>query len=463
MKGKRVTVLGMGKSGMALVRELKALGAVPFISDTRPEEQLRSQIAALEGTEYESGKHSTRVLQADILVLSPGISVHHPIVQQALKEGVEVTGEVEIARRISLAPWVAVTGTNGKSTTVTLIHQMLEPRSILAGNIGNPLVAEVGPLTEDRLVVAEISSFQLETTHEFAPHVAVLTNVTPDHLDRHPTFEEYRNAKARLFAYQKPTDWAVFPADDPPSRWILEQLRAGTLPAWHAGFPAPGSPARPQILEFSANHPVERGAYFEDGHVWLKLNEARKLFAWDFAGLPGPHNLLNGLAAVCAAGALGVAPERMQAAFEAHQPLHHRMELVAEIAGVRWIDDSKATNSSSVEMALETFDGPLVLIAGGKEKGTDFTELGRAIARRARHLVLIGEAAPRLEEAAVAAGMASIHHAGSDFARAIETAAGLAEPGGVVLLSPACASFDMFKNAEDRGDQFRSLVRGRVS
>lgn len=461
MKGKRVTVLGMGKSGLALVRELTRLGAVPFLSDTRPADQLPlAQVTC----EYEAGGHSARALEAEMLVISPGISVHNPIVQEALRLGIEVTGEVEIARRLSQAPFVAVTGTNGKSTTVTLIHHMLEPRSILAGNIGNPLVAEVGELGPDRLVVAEISSFQLETTHEFAPHVAVLTNITPDHLDRHPTLEEYRAAKARLFAYQKPSDWAVFPADDEPSQWVLQQLRAGTLPAWHTGFPAPSTPAQPNILEFSATHPVARGAWLEDGHIVLKLSDRPdRLFRWDFPGLPGPHNLLNGLAAICAAGALGVKTERMVQALSRHEPLHHRMELVAEQDGVRWIDDSKATNSSSVEMALETFDGPIVLIAGGKEKGTDFTDLGKAIARRVRHLVLIGEAAPRLAQAAAQAGLTQIHHAGHDFPEAIETARRLAEPGGVVLLSPACASFDMFKNAEDRGDQFRALVRGRDS
>ncbi|MCE7872139.1 UDP-N-acetylmuramoyl-L-alanine--D-glutamate ligase [bacterium CPR1] len=464
MKGKRVAVLGMGKSGIALVRELKARGALPFISDQRSSEQLQQALEQLHDVPHETGAHTDRVLEQDMLVISPGISVHAPIVKQALARGLEVAGEVELAYRFSRAPFVAVTGTNGKSTTVTLIHHMLEPRSILAGNIGNPLVAEVGELGEDRLVVAEISSFQLETTHRFRPHVAVLTNITPDHLDRHPTLEEYQAAKARLFAYQTPQDFAVFPADDAPSQWVLERLREGRLPAWLPGFPPPDGPARPQVLEFSATHPVERGAWLQDGQIVLKLHDQpRALFPWSFPGLPGPHNLLNALAAVCAAGALGVEPDQMRRALEGHHPLHHRMEVVAEVGGVRFVDDSKATNASSVEAALETFEGPIVLIAGGKEKGTDFTELGQAIARRVRHLVLIGEAAPRLAQAAEQAGHKQIHHAGHDFPRAVETARRLAEPGGVVLLSPACASFDMFKNAEDRGDQFRALVRGRVS
>ncbi|MEW6278591.1 MAG: UDP-N-acetylmuramoyl-L-alanine--D-glutamate ligase [Candidatus Eremiobacterota bacterium] len=462
LSDRSVAIMGAGKSGLALMRELTARGARVFLSDQRTAGELGE--LPLEGVELELGGHTDRIYRGrDLVVISPGISVHHPILVEARQHGVPVAGEVEMAYRFCRAPFVAVTGTNGKSTTATLIHRMLEPRSILAGNIGSPLVAEVTPLGPDRLVVAEISSFQLETTHRFRPQVAVLTNITADHLDRHPTFQEYVAAKARLFSFQTPEDLALFSSDDPESRRLGQQLRQGRLPAWLADFPAPESPPRPRVLEFSTRGPVARGAWLEHGLVRFRMGgEAERLFPWGFPGLPGPHNLSNALAAVAVARALDVPAERIKSVLASHQTLHHRLELVGEVGGVRFVDDSKATNPSSVEAALDTFEGPIVLIAGGKDKGTDFTSLGVKVRQRARHLVLIGEAAERLEAAARKAGMESVYPCGFDFERAVDTAAGLAEPGGVVLLSPACASFDMFKNAEDRGEQFRALVERRM-
>lgn len=458
--GKRIAVLGIAKSGVALARELSRRGARVLLSDSRSEADLADALAQVRGlpVEVETGGHTDRVVDGDLLIVSPGVSVHQPLVRKALGRGVAVMGEVEIAFRLSPAPFVAVTGTNGKSTTATLIHRMLGERSILAGNIGNPLVAEVAEAPPDGYVVAEISSFQLETVHEFRPRVAVLTNVTPDHLDRHPSLEEYFAAKARLFAMQGPEDAAILSADDPEAARMARLLEEGALPAWLPEFPAPPQPARPQILRFSARGPVERGAWYADGHVWYREGgEAERLLPWSFAGLPGPHNLANGLAAVAAARWLGTGVEEIRAALEGHHPLHHRLEEVGHPGGVRFIDDSKATNPGSVEAALDSFSEPIHLIAGGKDKGTDFQELGVAIARRARTLLLIGEAAPRLEAEARAAGMESIHRCSS-----LQEAVGLAwknaQPGDVVLLSPACASFDMFRNAEDRGRQFAEAV-----
>jgi UDP-N-acetylmuramoylalanine--D-glutamate ligase len=431
-----------------------------LVSDTRPVADLQSALADLADlpVEIESGGHTDRALQADLLVVSPGVSVHHPMVRRALALGMPVMGEVEIAWRLSPVPFVAVTGTNGKSTTATLIHQMLGPRSILAGNIGNPLVAEVAGAPSGGFVVAEVSSFQLETVHAFRPRVAVLTNITPDHLDRHPDLDEYFAAKARLFALQGPEDAAVLSADDPEADRMARLLEQGALPAWLPGFPAPSRPACPCLLRFSVRGPVARGAWFEDGFVWYRGDgQAERLFAWGFPGLPGPHNLANSLAAVTSARWLGVGAEDIQRALSSHHPLHHRMEEVGRPGGVRFIDDSKGTNPGSVEAALDSYAEPILLIAGGKDKGTDFTELGRAIARRARMLLLIGEAAPRLESSARAAGMSAILSCTS-LQEAVQAAWKNAQPGDVVLLSPACASFDMFRSAEDRGRQFAEAV-----
>ncbi len=460
LAGMRVSVLGLGRSGVALARELTARGSRVLVSDARSPGDLEAPLADLAGlaVEVEAGGHTDRVLQADLVVLSPGVPVHHPLVQRALGLGLPVMGEVEVAWRLSPAPFVAVTGTNGKSTTATLIHRMLGARSILAGNIGTPLVSEVAGAHPAGYVVAEVSSFQLETVHAFQPRVAVLTNITPDHLDRHPDLGEYFAAKARLFALQGAGDAAVISADDPEAARMARLLEEGNLPAWLPGFPSPERPACPTVLRFSVRGPVARGAWFAGGALWYRdQGPAERVCGWGFDGLRGPHNLANSLAAVACARWLGVGAEDIGAALAGHQPLHHRMEEVGRPGGVRFIDDSKGTNPGSVEAALESYPEPVLLIAGGKDKGTDFSSLGAAIARRARTLVLIGEAAPRLEASARAAGMTSIHSCAS-LQEAVLVAWKNAQPGDVVLLSPACASFDMFRNAEERGRQFAEAV-----
>lgn len=456
-----VAVLGMGRSGLALARELSSRGARVLLSDSRTREDLRSVLDELGDlpVEVEVAGHSDKVLQADLVVLSPGVSVHHPLVKQARQQGVPVMGEVEIAWRLSGVPFIAVTGTNGKSTTVTLIDRMLGERSILAGNIGNPLVGEVAQAPPGGYVVAEVSSFQLETVHAFQPRVAVLTNLTPDHLDRHADLEEYFAAKARLFARQGPQDVAVISADDPQAARVADLLESGRLPGWLPGFPTPDRPACPEVLRFSARGPVTQGAWYQEGALWYRgRSGAERLFDWGFPGLPGPHNLANSLAAVAVARWLGVPTEAIRSALEVHTPLHHRMEEVGRPGGVLFVDDSKGTNPGSVQAALESYQAPVLLIAGGKDKGTDFSELGRCIARHARTLLVLGEAAGRLADSARAAGMSSIISC-SSLQEAVDVAWKNAQPGDVVLLSPACASFDMFRNAEERGRLFAQAVR----
>lgn len=454
-KDLRIAILGAGKSGIASARELDARGAHVLISDKRGHDELGTLIDGLSASiEVETGGHTDRVLNCDIMIISPGVSVHNDYVQRALKSGIKVMGEVEIAWRLSPVPFLAVTGTNGKSTTVTLLNRMLGEKSILAGNIGNPLVAEVSSAPEGGYVVAEVSSFQLETVYDFRPHVAVLTNITPDHLDRHPNLDEYYAAKARLFANQGPSDLAIFSDDDEGARRMCAELAEGRLPAWLEDYPAPKVPACPKILRFSAEHSVERGAWFENGWIYWRDNGPReRVVKWGYNGLPGRHNLLNALGAIAAAKWLGVANDDIEAALAAHKPLHHRVEFVREYQGVKFFDDSKGTNPGAVCAVLRSFDEPVVLIAGGKDKGSDFTELGRTIAERVKTLVLIGEAADRLEANVRKAGGSSIVRCAT-LREAAETAWQEAKPCGVVLLSPACSSFDMFNNAEERGRLF---------
>lgn len=460
-KGKNIAVLGMGKSGIALAEVLSQRGAHVLVSDTRSAEQLGAAVETLSKlpVEYECGGHSERVLASDIIVISPGVSIHSPLIEKALSMGVKVLGEVEIAWSISPAPFIAVTGTNGKSTTVTLIDRMLGERSVLAGNIGNPLVAEVGKARPDGFVTAEISSFQLESVDQFHPHIGVLTNVTPDHLDRHPNLEEYFAAKARLFARMGPKDLAIFGDDDPEAKRMAKLLREGKLPSWLPTYPAPEVPACPQIMTFSVDHPVAKGTWYEKGLIWYRNEScAEPVVEWnedEYPGLPGPHNLANALAATAVARFLHVDQETIRRAFVAHKPLHYRMEEVRNYKGVRFIDDSKATNTSSVIAAVDAFkSAPLVLIAGGKDKGFDFSPLGKAIIDCCDYLILIGEAADRLEKSVLQFGTLPIFRAAS-----LEEAVNLGwekvkESGGMVLLSPACSSFDMFHNAEERGQLF---------
>ncbi|MDO5296646.1 MAG: UDP-N-acetylmuramoyl-L-alanine--D-glutamate ligase [bacterium] len=457
----RIAVLGLGKSGVALAKQLSARGAAVLLSDSNTPAkiaEIRSELEPL-GVEIEVGGHSPRVLNSDLIVVSPGVSVFNPLLQEALHRGVKVMGEVEIAWRISPAPFVAVTGTNGKSTTVTLIDRMLGERSILAGNIGNPLVAEVGGAPKDGYVVAEISSFQLETVYDFAPHVAVLTNFTTDHLDRHKDMQEYFAAKARLFAHMGPKDLAVFSADDPGAVRMFEELCAGQLPAWIPEYPAPACPPCPRLMTFSVRGEVENGAWFQDGWLYYRNGGlAERLFRWDFPGLPGPHNLANALAAVAVARSLGVSALECEAALREHQPLHHRLQLVREREGVVYIDDSKGTNPDAVIAALRSYERPIVLIAGGKDKGVDVSEMMRVIAERVKYLILIGEASERFAAEAQKAGVVSVGRS-ADLQAAVREAARLAKPGDAVILSPACSSFDMFKNAEERGDLFVKYVQ----
>lgn len=459
-EGRRIAVLGMGKSGLALAEELSRRQAEVFVSDAGSAEQLSEAAARLEelGAAYETGGHSAKVLENEIIVISPGVSIRHPLIQKALAQGIKVLGEVEIAWELSEAPFIAVTGTNGKSTTATLIDRMLGEKSILAGNIGVPLVSEVSRASADGFVTAEISSFQLEAVEGFRPHIAVLTNVTPDHLDRHPDFEEYFAAKARLFARMRSTDLAVFSADDPQAARMCRLLREHRLPHWLPGFSEPDNGEIPQIMTFSVEGPVERGAWYADGALWYRDGaEAVPVVKWEgFEGLPGPHNIANALAAAAAAMYLHTDLESIKAALAAHKPLHYRMEKVCKRGGVQFVNDSKATNVSSVIAAIDAYkDGFLALIAGGKDKGFDFDPLGRHIAAHCELALLIGEAGYRLEAAIRKFGNPRIYRAAS-LKEAVEVGYSEAAErgGGTVLLSPACSSFDMFKNAEERGRLF---------
>jgi UDP-N-acetylmuramoylalanine--D-glutamate ligase len=375
----------------------------------------------------------------DLVVTSPGVPPTDRLLQQAVEQGIEVIGELELAYRFLKAEkLVAITGSNGKSTTTTLIGELLTGSGIsnfVAGNIGSPLSAFVDlPVS---VAVVEVSTFQLETTVQFGPDIAVLLNITPDHIDRHGSLEEYARLKGHIFSAQTEKDIAIINFDD-PGAWSFSMT------------------CRAEVLPFSITQKLEVGAWLEEGLIWVNRG-ADKTFVCpqDRVSLPGAHNLENILAAVLSAFIMGAEPSAMSMTLQTFKGLPHRIELVAEIDGVAYYNDSKATNVVSMEKALASFSSPLVVIAGGKDKEGDFSPLLPLVQERVKAMVLIGQASDKLEK--VFSGHTRILRA-KDLKEAVKVSRREARPGDVVLLSPGCASFDQFKNFEERGDVFREQV-----
>jgi UDP-N-acetylmuramoylalanine--D-glutamate ligase len=418
-------VVGLARSGAAAARVLSARGEVFGCDVGEP-----AEAAGLEGVEVRLRSDGLDLLErAATVVKSPGVPGEAPVVVAARERGIELMGELELAWRLLENEFIAVTGTNGKTTTVELlgaIHRAADAPVAVAGNVGTPLASLVGQLDPAATVVCEASSFQLEDTSAFAPECAVLLNVTEDHLDRHTTFEDYLAAKLRVFQNQDEDDVAVLPS----------------------GFA--GQQGRARTLRFGGED-----AYLaeRDGELWW--DGARMMAAAELR-LRGAHNLENAMAAAAAALARGIGSEHVRAALHTFAGVPHRLEEVAERDGVVFVNDSKATNVASALVGIEAFEGGVHLIAGGSLKGAGFTGLRDAVAARCRACYLIGEAAARLE--ADLAGTVPLERCG-DLEHAVEAAAGTARSGDVVLLSPACASYDQFRDFEDRGDRFRALAR----
>jgi UDP-N-acetylmuramoylalanine--D-glutamate ligase len=448
----RVAILGFARSGQALARALAERSVALAIGDARARSEFsESEIAGLEagGARFFFGGPAGELLDgAQWLAISPGVPMHSPVVLEAKRRGLPVLAEFEIAWRIAEREaegknrWVAVTGTNGKSTTTAWIAEILRRAGrpvALAGNIGVPLSAFLSERTA-RDFVCEVSSFQLEAIDRFAPHVAVLTNVTPDHLDRHDGFDDYLRAKRRIFENQRPEDLAVINADDTATRPIATRARR---------------------VPFSRRERAAGGAWVEKGFLVSEIvGQRRVILPQQDLALPGDHNLENALAALAAADCLGTPAEAIAAGLREFGGLPHRTELVVLSGGVRWVDDSKGTNVDATKKSLEGFPpGTVILILGGRDKHGDFADLARAAALPVRTVLTIGEAAGTIERAM--AGAVSVENAGT-MDRAVRRAAELARPGDTVLLSPACASFDQYANFEERGKHFAALAAAEV-
>mgnify|MGYP005836326481 CR=1 FL=1 len=442
--GKRVHVIGLGRlgTGRATARALWRRGARVTVSDIKPAEALEDEIAALADTDIavQTGDQAYRDLErAELVVPSPSVPLDLPPLLRARESGARVVSEIEVAFWLAPCPLIAVTGTKGKTTTVTLLGRLLEDegkRVLVGGNIGLPLIELAEAATPEHLLVAEVSSFQLEATERFRPHVAVLLNLLPDHLDRHRTWEAYREAKARLFANQTPEDAAVICQDDPEAWALRGRARAARWP-------------------YSIVGPAPEGGDLAGG--WLRVR-GEPVCPAEAVQLRGRHNLANALAALVAARAAGASLTQAAETVASFPGVEHRLEVVGEVGGVLFVNDSQATTPEAAAAGVGAFAERVILIAGGRAKVHDFTPLARAIAGRGAGLVVLGEAAEEIAAAAEAAGGGTAARAG-DLAEAVALAFRAARPGDVVLLSPACASFDMFCDMAERGEAFRRLVQ----
>jgi UDP-N-acetylmuramoylalanine--D-glutamate ligase len=443
LRDKRVLVVGLGKSGVASALFLKERGARVTVSDTKSPDQLREEIPILldHGVTVETGGHGERTFRGqDLIVVSPGVPVDAPPLAQARASGEPVIGEIELAAQYLPGPIVAITGSNGKTTTTTLAGDILAAGGFpvaVGGNIGTPAISLVARASRDTVVVLEVSSFQLETIQTFRPKVAVILNVTPDHLDRHRTFQAYVDAKCRIFENQQASDFAVLNEDDSTCRMLGDRTRA-------------------QVFWFSRKKEVQRGAYGRDGQIFFRdTHSQREIMLASEIPLKGAHNVENILAAVCIGALMGCEPTQIRKAIQNFKAVEHRLEYVATIDGVEYFNDSKATNVDATIKALESFPANIHLILGGKDKGSDYTVLNDLLRERVKRVYTIGAAAEKIESHIK--GAAEIVHA-ETLENAIRRASAVAQSGDIVLLAPACASFDQFQSYNHRGRVFKEVV-----
>ena len=447
LTGKRILVVGMARSGVAVAQLLCKCGATVLLSDKKTKEQLGDSVQALEGLncEWFVGQGPEAAMEkADVLLISPGVPIDAPVVKMAQEKGIPVTGELEVAAQLCAGLQVALTGTNGKTTTVSLLGEIFRAAGKIAhvaGNIGYPLSAAAMESTQDDAVVVEVSSFQLETTERFHPRVAAVLNLTPDHLNRHYTMENYAAVKRHIFDCQTENDVAVLNYDDAACRDMAKGLKA-------------------KVAYFSRKEELAEGAFVRGGQIVLRWKGEEKIICpTGEVFIPGPHNLENALAAAMMAYAAGVPAPVIRHVLRTFRGVEHRIEPVRDLCGVRWYNDSKGTNVDSTIKAVETMTAPTVLILGGSDKGTPFDELAEVIVKsgQIKDVVLCGATGPKIEKALLDAGYTAIHHA-KTYEETVEMCRSLAVEGGNVLLSPACASFDMFSDYEQRGRIFKELV-----
>jgi len=447
LKGKKILVVGLGKSGKAAVRALNELGADVEGQDAATADRLDTQF--LSHTENQNIKLHLGVTPEDMsvydmLVLSPGVAPDQDFIHEADAMGAEIIGELELAYRITVGQYIAITGTNGKTTTTTLVGEIFEAagmKEAVVGNIGNPVVSEAMISTEGEWMVAEVSSFQLETTVNFRPVISAILNLTPDHLNRHGTMEAYAAAKAKVAENQTPDEYLVINYDDSECMKLADNTKAKVVP-------------------FSRTAQLESGAYIDEEYITVKDFDgtSHRICRTSELKIIGDHNVENALAAAAISYFAGIDPEIIGDAIRNFAGVEHRIEFCGNVDGIEFYNDSKGTNVDAAVIALKALEDNIILIAGGDGKAQDFTELAKNLKGRVKTLVLLGRDADQIEEAARAQGFTEIINC-KDMPDCVRTAKSVADEGDKVLLSPACASWDMYSNYEQRGRHFKECVK----
>lgn len=446
VSNKKVMVVGMAKSGFSAARLLLKLGARVLLYDQKKADAFEGIGALFEaGAENRLGEDPASVAaEADMLVLSPGVPVKQPFIQQAEQQGKPVISEIELGYQTAQADFVCISGTNGKTTTTALTGQIFSDAgrsTYTLGNIGIPICDRSLETKPGDVIVAEVAALQLETIDQFHPRAAALLNITEDHLNRFGTMEYYGDCKMREFENQTMEDFAVMNLDDP--------LTAERIPDLHS-----------RVLLFSRKQEVAEGAYLKNGSIVFRMNgQEQEVCPAADVRIPGPHNLENALAAVCLAMCMGIPAQSIAHTLRTFPGVEHRIEFVREVAGVCYINDSKGTNPDSTIKAIQTMTTPTVLILGGYDKQNTFDEMFAAFTEHIVGIVVLGATKQKILKAAEDAGYAAVHTA-ETFEQAVLLARDIAPKGGCVLLSPACASWDMFDNFEQRGEVFKQIVRG---
>lgn len=442
-----ITVIGAARSGVGVAKLLASVGARVFVSDQGDPAKIKMYTDELERftIPYETGRHSEQAFDAELMVISPGVPSDAPVVLEAQTRGITVVSELEVASWYCRVPIIAVTGTNGKTTTTTLIGRMLHDAGrlhIVAGNIGDAFSNHAAQLNSNSLAVVEVSSFQLDHIERFKPKVSVILNITPDHLNRYGnSMERYTLSKSRIFANQDKDDVLIYNADDPVVTDLIKKARARTF-------------------GFSIGQSLDEGAYLAQDSLILHIGgKKHNLLNRNEMLLPGLHNVANALAAALAVSVFGVLPETLRHTLTTFRGVEHRLEFVRELNGVRFVNDSKATNVESTWHALRSFTIPLVLILGGRDKGNDYTRIDPFVKQNIKAIVAIGESAGKVDEHF--SKMVNVSRAGS-MEEAVDLSLQLAQEGDTVLLSPACASFDWFDSYEHRGKVFKECVHARA-
>ena len=445
LKGKKVLLVGLAKTGISTIKCLAKYGADITVNDIKTEDQLEEIIAEIkdiDGIKYILGHHPENISDIDMVVVSPGVPLDLPFIKKVIEENKELIGEVELAYQLAKKPYfVGITGTNGKTTTTSLTGEIFEKagkETYIVGNIGNPVIDAVQAANEGASFVTELSSFQLESIKDFRPGVSAVLNITEDHMNRHHTMENYIDAKARVFMNQDKENFCVLNYDDELTRALAEKCNAN-------------------VVFFSRLEKLEKGVYVENGDIIIDINEKINLMKVCELSLPGGHNLENCMAAAAMAYVSGIDIEVIREVLKTFKAVEHRLEFVKEVEGVKYVNDSKGTNPDSTIKAVQAYENPIILIAGGYDKGSTYDELLEIAKKNVKTLVLLGQTADKIEEAARRIGFTDIHRV-EDMKEAVKTCHDIAKEGDIVLLSPACASWGMYKNFEVRGKDFKDNV-----